>query len=91
VANLFALLKLFVSHNTYKNFVQDYRDKKIRYVQVKEVLAEAIYKELRPFQEKRKEFERNPKLVDSILDNSLVKCHQIAEETMAEVKDKMGL
>ena len=91
VANLFVLLKLFVSDNMYNKFVQDYREKKIRYVELKAFLAEEIYKELKPLQEKRKHFEENPKLVDEILQESNTKCRELAEETMQEVRGKMGL
>jgi len=91
VANLFALLKLFANDELFNKFVQDYREKRIRYSEVKEVLANEIYKELKPFQEKRKEFENNPSLVDSIIEESSAKCRGLAEETMREVKGKMGL
>lgn len=91
VANLFVLLKLFVDNNLYNKFVQDYRDKKIRYVELKEVLADAIYKELQPMQERRQHFEENPKMVDEILQESNQKCRELAEETMREVREKMGL
>lgn len=91
VANLFKFLKLFKLDNEYKKFEQDYKDKKIRYTELKEVLSQAIYKELKLFQEKRKKFEENPALVDSIIKESLEKCLSMAEETMREVKEKMGL
>ena len=91
VANLFKLLQLFKLDNEYKKFEQDYRNKIIRYTELKEVLAQAIYKELKPFQEKRKKFEENPSLVDSIIKESQEKCLTMAEETMKEVKSKMGL
>jgi tryptophanyl-tRNA synthetase len=91
VANLFKFLKLFKLDNEYKKFEQDYREKKISYKDLKEVLAQAIYKELKPFQERRKEFLENPKLVDSVIQESLEKCRQMAEETMREVRGKMGL
>lgn len=91
IAQLFKLLGLFVQKDMYTKFEQDYREKKIRYVELKEVLAQAIYKELEPFQKKRKEFEQNPKLVDSIINGSLKQCRQMAEETMVEVRTKMGL
>lgn len=91
VANLFKLLRLFDSEDTYNKFVQDYRDKKIRYSELKEVLSQAIYKELKPFQERRKEFEQNPKLVDEILGDGRQKCLKMAEKTMREVREKMGL
>ena len=91
VANLFKLLKLFKLDNEYKKFEQDYKDKKIRYTELKEVLSKEIYKELKPFQERRKKFEKNPKLVDSIIEDGRLKCIKMAEETMREVREKMGL
>ncbi len=91
VANLFMLLKLFKLDKEYTQFEQDYKDKKIRYSELKEVLANAIYKELKPFQERRKEFENNPTLVDSIINDGRKKCLEMAEETMREVRQKMGL
>ena len=91
VANLFILLKLFVDTNVYNKFVRDYRDKKIRYTELKSTLADAIYKELQPLQERRAEFAANPKMVDEILEASNAKCRELAEETMIEVRQKMGL
>lgn len=91
VANLFKLLSLFAADDVYKKFVQDYEEKKIRYSELKEVLAHAIYGELQVLQEKRKSFEENPKLVDEILENGREQCSKIAKETMQEVREKMGL
>lgn len=90
-ANLFTFLKLFKLDKECIKFEQDYKDKKIRYSELKEVLAEAIYRELQPFRKKRKEFENNPTLINSIIENGRIKCSQMAEETMKEVRGKMGL
>ncbi|MBI2031674.1 MAG: tryptophan--tRNA ligase [Candidatus Levybacteria bacterium] len=90
VANLFTLLKLFVSDDVYKKFEQDYKEGDIRYVELKNVLAESIYKELKPIQDKRKEFLNNEKLVDEIIAEGIRKCTQMAEETIKEVREKMG-
>lgn len=91
VANLFKLLQLFKSQDLYKKYEQDYRDGKIRYGEMKSDLAEVIFQELQPFQERRKEFENNPKLVDEILDESNEKCRVQASATIKEVKELMGL
>jgi len=91
VANLFKVLELFKADDVYKKYEQDYREKKIRYSELKNDLAEVIFKELQPFQERRKEFENNPQMVDEILEKSNVACRQEAEETMKEVRTKMGL
>jgi tryptophanyl-tRNA synthetase len=63
VANLFKFLKLFKLDNEYKKFEQDYKDKKIRYTELKEVLSQAIYKELKLFQEKRKNLKKTQHLL----------------------------
>lgn len=91
VANLFALLKLFESPQTYNKFVRDFEEKKIRYVELKKTLADAIYKELQPFQKRRKVFKEDSKMVDSLLKESNEKCLQMAGQTMREVREKMGL
>lgn len=90
-ANLFALLKLFADEKTYNKFVLDYREKRIRYTEMKAVLADAIYQELQPLQERRKKYEENPKLVDKIIEEHTEKCRELASATMREVKVKMGL
>lgn len=90
VANLFALLRLF-DKDAHHKFSEDYHEGKIRYSEMKEVLAAAIYKELEPIQKERKKFEENPKMVDDIIEESLEKCRALAEETMVEVRKKMGL
>jgi tryptophanyl-tRNA synthetase len=91
VGNLFTLLKMFTPKETFIKFVEDYREKRIRYSEMKQVLAEAIYKELQPIQERRKMYEENPKLVSDIIEEHTQKCRTRAGETLKEVKEKMGL
>lgn len=91
VANLFKMFRIFGEDETYQKYAADYKAKAIRYSEMKNALAEIIYKELKPFQQRRKEFEDNPKLVDEILEQSIAKCRVLAEETMQEVRQKMGL
>lgn len=91
VASLFTLLALFNQDDMHKKFKQDYVEGKIRYGEMKAFIADQIYKELQPIQEKRKYFEQNPKIVDEILGKSREKCLQIAQNTIDEVKQKMGL
>jgi tryptophanyl-tRNA synthetase len=58
---------------------------------MKYILADAIFKELKPIQQRRREFEENPQIVDDIILDHTAKCRQIAAVTMGEVKEKMGL
>lgn len=91
VTNLFALLALFNKDDMHKKFKDDYEKGQIRYGELKQFLAEAIYEELKPIQEKRKYFEESPELVDTIIAQSREQCLILAKETMQEVKEKMGL
>lgn len=91
VANLFTLLKMFADKEVFVKFVIDYREKRIRYSEMKQVLAEAIYKELQPLQERRRQYEENPQLADKILAEHTEKLRKKAQDTMKEVKEKMGL
>ena len=43
------------------------------------------------FQEKRKEFESNPELVDKIIREGNEKARKVAQQTIDEVRQKMGL
>lgn len=91
VANLFGLFKLFVNDRMYNSFVRDYKDAKIRYAEMKNVLAEEIYKEIRPIQERRMTYEQNPALVEQVVEVHAEKCQDFTGKVMREVKEKMGL
>jgi len=54
-------------------------------------LAEVIYQELKPIQEKRKYYEEHPEEVDEILEEGRKYCSKIAKETLREAKKAMGL
>ena len=91
IYSLYSLFKLFFPDRFNDLFTRPYKEGRIRYDKIKEALAREIFKELKPFQEKRQEFINNPQLVDSIIKESLGKCLHMAEETMQEVRSKMGL
>jgi tryptophanyl-tRNA synthetase len=91
VANLFTLVKLFADKEVFVKYVIDYREKRIRYGEMKALLAEAIYQEIKPFQEKRKYFEEHTEEVDQIIAEGNQKATELAAKTLQEVKEKMGL
>ncbi|MBI1982544.1 MAG: tryptophan--tRNA ligase, partial [Candidatus Levybacteria bacterium] len=84
-------VELFMGDEKAREYRRLYISTGIRYKDLKDDLSKAIFKELEPFQKRRKEFESNPKLVDEIISNSVAQCQTMAEETMAEVREKMGL
>lgn len=90
VANLFTLMYLLGGKDMHHKYVLDYKDKKIRYSDMKADLAEIIFMELEPIQEKRKYFEEHPGEVDAILKSHAERCRAKAQLTINEVKSKMG-
>ena len=91
VGNLFKLAYLFGGAELYQKYVEAYKEKRIRYSEMKTDISEAIFQELKPFQERRKELQGNTKMVDMLLDEHTEKCRQRAQRTLGEVKEKMGL
>jgi tryptophanyl-tRNA synthetase len=91
VAALLALVELFEGESKRKRLEEEYVSSGIKYQILKEELAEAIYKELKPIQERRAYFETHPEEVKEILEEGRVYCEKIAKETLREVKKAMGL
>lgn len=91
VANLLKFVELFEGIDARKKYEQAYKGEGISYKQLKENLANAIYKELKPIQEIRAELEHKTTYVDEVIKNGAEKARKIASETVKEVKEKMGL
>ena len=90
VQNLFTLLEGFASEDVVEQFRQDYADQKLRYSDLKSVLAEAIVEGLAPIREKRAELLAKPDDLKEILYDGSQRAQKIARVTMAEVRDIMG-
>lgn len=90
VATLFSLLKLFEKEDLYNKYVQDYKEKEIRYSDMKEELASVIYEILKPIQEKRAQLEASFDLGKMIEEHTKI-CREVASATLMETKQKMGL
>lgn len=91
VTVLLTLTELFAGSAQRKRYEKLYLEEGIRYKEMKEQLAKAIYQELLPIQKKRKYYEERPELVDKILQAGEKYAAPIARQTMKEVKEKMGL
>lgn len=90
VANLVTLVELFEGRDQAQQYRSQYKESGIRYQELKAELAEAIYKELRPIQERRKHYENNPQEVNRILDEGKEYARKVAQKTLIEVREKMG-
>lgn len=91
VAVLLYFVELFEGKKKREQYEKDYKGNGIKYSELKEGLAKAIYKELKPIQERRREFEDNPEKVDKILEEGARKARLVASKTLKEVKEAMGL
>jgi tryptophanyl-tRNA synthetase len=90
VCNVYSLHKFF-NGNLIAEIAEKCKSAKIGCVECKELLARGINGALRDFRERRIEFERYPDRIYSILETGAQRAHSIAEQTIDEVKHKMGL
>lgn len=91
VAALFSLVELFQGAKERKEYERQYLGEGIRYSELKEQLAQAIFKELQPIQERREKFEESPEEVERILREGAEKARKVASQTLRETKSAMGL
>ena len=91
VKNLLQLVFLFFGAEKKALYESQYERSGIRYGELKKELATGIFAELEPLQQKRQAFEQNPKLVDEVIALGAQKAREVAEQTLSEVKKKMGL
>lgn len=87
VANLLAFVTLFQGDGRRDEYEKQYKSSGIRYAELKEELAEAIFEELKPIQKARKE---NESIVDDVISDGAKKASEVATKTLDEVKEKMG-
>lgn len=86
---LFQLLDIFLPQEM-EYFKKKFHQGDLQFVQLKDALADAIYKELRPIQEKRKEILINSNWLERIIDEGKIKAQAVARQTLEEVKRKVG-
>ncbi|MDA1338176.1 MAG: tryptophan--tRNA ligase [bacterium] len=91
VKTLLELTTLFLGVEKRKEYELMYLSDGIKYKQMKEELAEEVYKVLIPIQEKRRYFENNPQIVVEVINYGKNKAQKVASENLAKVKFAMGL
>lgn len=89
---------VFVYHDAFNPNVDEVKDLKQRYtrgkvgdVEVKRKLAEALNTFLEPIRERRAEYERQPKLMDEIVQEGSRRAREEARRTLQMARDAMGL
>ncbi|MFA5770981.1 MAG: tryptophan--tRNA ligase [Patescibacteria group bacterium] len=88
--SLFTFANLFIP-NEVEKYKKEFNDKTLQFVKLKDAIAEAIFAELKPFQERRAKIAADQKYVDEVIKNGAERARKIARETVKEVKQKMGL
>ena len=91
VANLLTFVELFQGQKKRKEYEKQYLSTGIKYAELKNELAKAIYKELEPIQKRRQYYENHLKEVKEILEKGRQYCSKIARQTLLETKKAMGL
>jgi len=91
VKTLLELVALFLGLEKRKEYESMYLSDGIKYKQMKEEIADEVYKVLIPIQEKRRYFENNPQIVVEVINDGKNKAQKVASENLAKVKFAMGL
>lgn len=91
VANLFTLLEIFGEPGQVEFYKEAHKNGTIRYADLKANLAKVIAHHFADFRQKRKALEKDPGLVIEIITTGNEKARAAAEETIATVKQKIGL
>lgn len=91
VGALLKFVELFQGYEKRKEYEAQYEGDGIRYGDLKNSLADAIFAELEPIQTKRRELEADSEYVDRVISEGNEKARKVAQETVEEVKRKMGL
>jgi tryptophanyl-tRNA synthetase len=85
------LHKIFSSKETMAKVNEGCRSAGIGCIECKGWAADALVQLLNPMQERRKKFEENPRLAWDILEAGTKRASQAAAETMADVRQAMGM
>lgn len=90
MANLFAMLKIVSSADTYDYFNEKYNACEIRYGDLKKQLAEDIVRFTSPIRERILEFAANTDYMDKVAREGAEKARVSAEKTICEVRKLIG-
>ncbi|MGB9639686.1 MAG: tryptophan--tRNA ligase [Anaerolineales bacterium] len=91
VCNVFSFHKVFSSPEQVEEIDRECRRAGIGCVDCKKLLAENLNHHLEPFRQRRTELSRDPQYVLDVLQNGKERASMIARQTMAEVREAVGL
>jgi tryptophanyl-tRNA synthetase len=88
---VFAYLKHFGEPAIVKAMAEKYEEGKIADVEVKEYLCESLLNYFAPARKRYQELKENSKKVKEILEKGTARARRVAQETIAQVRDAVGL
>lgn len=93
VKALFEFIRILSSEENprYKQFMSDFQAGTLRFVDLKDYVAELIFAEIEPLQAKRRELEADPAYVDRVIHAGAERARKLARATILEVKSALGL
>ena len=92
IAHYSTLLNIFIEDKKEKeSFKDNFLAQDTEFSKLKNALAKDIASHFKNFREKRRELEKNPEEVKKVLNDGTQKAREIAQKTMKEVKEKIGL
>ena len=93
--NLLAIFNAFAEtkeeKSEYTNYKRYHEDGTLKYAEFKPALAELIANYFADYREKRVELSKNPDYIKKVLSDGAQKASAVAEKTLREVKQKIGL
>ncbi len=90
VANLFMLMKIISSTDTYQYFLDSYNQCTIRYGDMKKQLAEDIIAFIKPIYDRIIELNNRPDYLKQVIELGADKARQSASKTLKEVREIIG-
>lgn len=90
VKTLFKFAELYIPGRI-AIYKKEFDSGSLQFVKLKDAISDAIFKELQPFQERRKKIEADQSFVNQVINEGAEKARTIASKTVKEVKQKMGL
>lgn len=91
VASLLKLVELFEGSQKAKEYKESYKNTGLRYKELKDQLAHAIYQKLEPIQIRRENIQKDSGYVQDVINEGVKKASLKASETYLQVKKAMGL
>jgi len=91
VQNLFELIKASGNIEDYDRLFSAYAQGNLKYVDLKEVTADSLWKMISIFRDQKMTLETDKKLIKDQIKESSYSIRKVAQETMREVKELAGL